>query len=60
MTVLMFVSQVNPELSDAVLVNHILPIAISLASDPVANIRFGAASALESLFPRLSKVLFFG
>jgi hypothetical protein len=56
MTVLLFVSHVGTTLSDAVINESILPLAISLAQDPVANIRFAAASSLESLFPRLSKV----
>eukprot|EP01127_Copromyxa_protea_P010604 TRINITY_DN258_c0_g1_i1.p1 TRINITY_DN258_c0_g1~~TRINITY_DN258_c0_g1_i1.p1 ORF type:complete len:576 (-),score=136.13 TRINITY_DN258_c0_g1_i1:89-1816(-) len=52
MTVLLFISQVSPALSDAVVINSILPLTVTLAKDPVANIRFRAVAALETLFSR--------
>ena len=55
MTVVLFISSVSSVLSDELLIKNILPLARSLAFDPVANIRFASVGALESLYSRLDK-----
>eukprot|EP01126_Amoeba_proteus_P048627 TRINITY_DN563_c0_g1_i11.p1 TRINITY_DN563_c0_g1~~TRINITY_DN563_c0_g1_i11.p1 ORF type:complete len:323 (-),score=47.31 TRINITY_DN563_c0_g1_i11:270-1238(-) len=55
-TVLRFVSQLAPVLTESFTNELLLPLVLSLANDPVPNIRFSCAAALEAIEMKLDRV----
>jgi len=55
MTVLLFITAVSPVLSNDFVLSSLLPITFTLASDPVSNIRFASARAIETLLGRIDQ-----
>jgi len=54
-TVLFYIQQVGPIFSQKILNENIIPILLTLGSDPVPNIRYSTSNAIEILLSKMDK-----